>query len=293
MYDAITGLVDALGIAYIKWDHNSTILAAGHMAVGTGGGARHGAPAVHDQTLALYRLLDALHERFPDLDVESCAGGGGRIDMGIMERTQRVWVSDCNDAHDRADINRATMLLLPPELVGTHVGSGRDHTSLRNLDLPFRAGQALWGHMGVEWDLRSASQEDKRALAALIAVHKNLRPLLHAGELVHADTDEDEAVRIEGVVSPDRTDALYQLTGLAQTTTWPGAPRPLPGLDSARIYHVRLATPAYEGLNYPAAWTRPGGVRLPGSYLTTTGIALPVIHPDHMLLVRVTALEAS
>lgn len=56
---------------------------------------------------------------------------------------------------------------------------------------------------------------------------------------------------------------------------------------------MRLATPAYEGLNYPAAWTRPGGVRLPGSYLTTTGIALPVIHPDHMLLVRVTALEAS
>ena len=283
--DSTSGLGD--------WQVSPQAWPAGHMAVGTGGGARHGAPAVHDQTLALYRLLDALHERFPDLDVESCAGGGGRIDMGIMERTQRVWVSDCNDAHDRADINRATMLLLPPKLVGTHVGSGRDHTSLRNLDLPFRAGQALWGHMGVEWDLRSASQEDKRALAALIAVHKNLRPLLHAGELVHADTDEDEAVRIEGVVSPDRTDALYQLTDLAQTTTWPGAPRPLPGLDSARIYHVRLATPAYEGLNYPAAWTRPGGVRLPGSYLTTTGIALPVIHPDHMLLVRVTALEAS
>ena len=233
--DSTSGLGD--------WQVSPQAWPAGHMAVGTGGGARHGAPAVHDQTLALYRLLDALHERFPDLDVESCAGGGGRIDMGIMERTQRVWASDCNDAHDRADINRATMLLLPPELVGTHVGSGRDHTSLRNLDLPFRAGQALWGHMGVEWDLRSASQEDKRALAALIAVHKNLRPLLHAGELVHADTDEDEAVRIEGVVSPDRTDALYQLTGLAQTTTWPGAPRPLPGLDSARIYHVRLATP--------------------------------------------------
>ena len=192
--DSTSGLGD--------WQVSPQAWPAGHMAVGTGGGARHGAPAVHDQTLALYRLLDALHERFPDLDVESCAGGGGRIDMGIMERTQRVWASDCNDAHDRADINRATMLLLPPELVGTHVGSGRDHTSLRNLDLPLRAGQALWGHMGVEWDLRSASQEDKRALAALIAVHKNLRPLLHAGELVHADTDEDEAVRIEGVVSP-------------------------------------------------------------------------------------------
>ena len=156
--DSTSGLGD--------WQVSPQAWPAGHMAVGTGGGARHGAPAVHDQTLALYRLLDALHERFPDLDVESCAGGGGRIDMGIMERTQRVWVSDCNDAHDRADINRATMLLLPPELVGTHVGAGRDHTTLRGLDLSFRAGQALWGHMGVEWDLLSATEGDRRALPA-------------------------------------------------------------------------------------------------------------------------------
>ena len=93
--------------------------------------------------------------------------------------------------------------------------------------------------------------------------------------------------------APHPTTPLSRRAGPAQTTTGPGAPRPLPGLHSARISHVRLATPAYEGSNYPAAWTRPGGVRLPGSYLTTTGIALPVIHPDHMLLVRVTALEAS
>ena len=295
LYEAISDLVESLGLAYIKWDHNSTVLAAGHMAAGTGAGsrtgARRGAPAVHDQTLALYRLLDALHERFPALEIESCCGGGGRIDLGIMERAQRVWTSDCNDAHDRADINRATMLLLPPELVGTHVGAGRDHTTLRGLDLSFRAGQALWGHMGVEWDLLSATAEDRRALADLIALHKELRPLLHGGEVVHADVDEDDAVRIQGVVAPDRTDALYQLAGLAQATTWPGASRPLPGLDPGRTYHVRLAVPAYEGLHHQAAWLRPEGVTLPGSYLTATGLSLPVIHPDHMLLVRATAVD--
>ena len=208
-----------------------------------------------------------------------------------MERAQRVWASDCNDAHDRADINRATMLLLPPELVGTHVGAGRDHTTLRGLDLSFRAGQALWGHMGVEWDLLSATEGDRRALADVIALHKKLRPLLHGGEVVHADVDEDDAVRIQGVVAPDRTDALYQLAGLAQATTWPGAPRPLPGLDPGRTYHVRLAVPAYEGLHHRAAWLRPEGVTLPGSYLTATGLSLPVIHPDHMLLVRATAVD--
>lgn len=290
LYGSVAALVEALDIAYIKWDHNSTVLAAGHMAVSPEAGTRYGAPAVHDQTLALYRLLDALHERFPDLEIESCCGGGGRIDLGIMERVQRVWTSDCNDAHDRADINRATMMLLPPELVGTHVGSGRDHTTLRNLGLSFRAGQALWGHMGVEWDLLSATEEDKSALAALIALHKELRSLLHTGEVVHADVDEDDAVRIQGVVAPDRGDSLYQLTALAQATTWPGAPRPLPGLDPERTYRVRLAVPAYEGLRYSADWIRPEGITLPGSYLTATGLSLPVIHPDHLLLVRVTAV---
>ncbi|MDU0349514.1 alpha-galactosidase [Actinomyces sp. MRS3W] len=287
---AMSDLVERLDIAYIKWDHNSTVLAAGHMVPNAELGTRYGAPAVHEQTLALYRLMDTLHERFPGLEIESCCGGGGRIDLGIIEHTQRVWTSDCNDAHDRANINRGTMTLLPPELVGTHVGSGRDHTTLRSLDISFRAATALWGHMGVEWDLLSATDADKQGLAELIALHKQLRPLLHTGTVVHADVDEDDAVHIQGVVAPDGSDALFGLTSLGQALTWPGAPRPLPGLDPQRTYRVQLAAPVYEGHTYEAAWTRPEGVVLPGSYLTTTGLSLPVIHPDHMLLVRVTAV---
>ncbi|WP_258522202.1 alpha-galactosidase [Actinomyces sp. Z5] len=290
LFGAISDLVERLDLAYIKWDHNSTVLAAGHMAPNAALGTRYGAPAIHDQTLALYRLLDALHERFPNLEIESCCGGGGRIDLGIIEHTQRVWTSDCNDAHDRANINRGTMLLLPPELIGTHVGSGRDHTTLRSLDISFRAATALWGHMGVEWDLLSASDADKQGLAELIGMHKQLRPLLHSGTVVHADVDEDDVVRIQGVVAPDRSDALFGLTSLGQALTWPGAPRPLPGLDPQRTYRVQLAAPLYAGHVYQAAWTRPEGVVLPGSYLVNNGLSLPVIHPDHMLLVRVTAV---
>ena len=178
--------MERLDIAYLKWDHNSPLLAAGHEVADPTAG-RQGAAAVHDQTLAVYRLLDALHERFPALEIESCAGGGGRIDLGIMERTQRVWASDCIDAHDRQNIQRGTTLLLPPELVGTHVGSGRAHTTLRDLDLDFRAGTALWGHMGVEWDLTEADDATRERLASIIALHKELRGLLHSGVTVHAD----------------------------------------------------------------------------------------------------------
>ena len=182
-----------------------------------------GAAAVHDQTLAVYRLLDALHERFPSLEIESCAGGGGRIDLGIMERTQRVWASDCIDAHDRQNIQRGTTLLLPPEMVGTHVGSGRAHTTLRDLDLDFRAGTALWGHMGVEWDLTEADDAIRERLASIIALHKELRGLLHSGVTVHADLPDDDVLRIEGVVASDGSDACSRSPRWA--SSWPGPRR--------------------------------------------------------------------
>ncbi|WP_127843226.1 alpha-galactosidase [Actinomyces wuliandei] len=291
LLEAISSLVERLGIAYIKWDHNSPLLSPGHMTPNPGLGTRLGAAAVHDQTLAYYRLLDALHERFPELEIESCAGGGGRVDLGVAERVQRVWASDCIDAHDRHDIQRGTSLLLPPELVGTHVGSGRAHTTLRDLDLDFRVGTALWGHMGVEWDLTAADEPTRQRLAAVIALHKELRGLLHSGRTVHADLDQDEALRIEGVVADDGSQALFEIACLAQPLTWPTAPRPLPGLDPGRRYHVRLAAPPYPELGYQAGWMGEDGVVLPGSFLTTTGLALPVLHPDHLVLVRATASD--
>lgn len=290
LYEAISALVEDYGIDYLKWDHNSPLLSAGHVAAQPTAG-HSGAGAVHDQTLALYRLLEALRERFPDLEIESCAGGGGRIDLGILERTQRVWASDCIDAHDRQDIQRGTTLLLPPELVGTHVGAGRAHTTLRELDLDFRAGTALWGHMGVEWDLTQADEAARARLADIIALHKELRPLLHSGDTVHADLVEDQALRIEGVVAQDGSEALFQIACLGQLPTWPTAPRPLPGLDPQRRYRVRLAAAAYPELRLRAPWMEGEGVVLPGSYLSATGLALPVLHPDHLILLRVSAVD--
>lgn len=289
LLESVSRLVEELDLAYLKWDHNSPVLAAGHATAAPVSG-RAGGAAVHDQTLALYRLLDTLHERFADLEIESCAGGGGRIDLGILERTQRVWASDSIDAHDRLDIQRGTVMLLPPELIGTHVGAGRAHTTLRDLDLDFRAGTALWGHMGVEWDLTQASPADRERLAGVIALHKRLRPLLHSGLTVHADLADDAHLRVEGVVSTDRCEGLFTIACLGTQVTWPGAPLPLPGLDPARLYHVRLAAPAYPGLRRPAGWMGPEGVRLPGSYLTGTGLTPPVLHPDHLVLVAVSAL---
>jgi alpha-galactosidase len=281
----LQALLDEYAIAYLKWDHNRYLVDAGH----TPGGE----PGVHSQTLATYRLLDELRAANPGLEIESCASGGGRVDLGILQRTDRVWASDTNDALERQDIQRWTQLLLPPELVGTHVGPPRSHTTGRTHDLSFRGGTALWGHMGVEWDLTAATPEDLEQLAAWIAVHKQLRPLLHGGTVVNGD-HPDPHVHVHGVVAADGGDALYALVAVRRSVTWPPGPARLPGLDPDRRYAVRLQPPGVDtGGAWPGLppWCADGGsVVLTGRSLALAGLQVPPVHPEHLLLVRATAV---
>ena len=284
----LQALLDEYPIAYLKWDHNRYLVDAGH----TPGGE----PGVHAQTLATYRLLDELRAANPGLEIESCASGGGRVDLGILQHTDRVWASDSNDALDRQGIQRYTQLLLPPELVGTHVGPSRSHTTGRTHDLSFRAGTALWGHMGVEWDLTTALPDELEQLAAWIGLHKQLRPLLHRGTVVNGD-HPDPAVQVHGVVAPDRDDAVYAVVAVGRSVTWPPGPARLPGLDPDRRYRVRLQPPGVDGGN--SWWALPpwcadeAGVVLTGRSLGVAGLQIPVMNPEHLLLVRATAVEGT
>ena len=138
-------------VDYVKWDHNRDLLEAGSTALG-------GAPAVHDQTLAFYRLLDDLRAAHPAIDWESCASGGGRVDLGVLERVQRFWTSDMTDALARQQIQRWTTQLVAPEYLGAHVSAPTSHTTGRTLPLDFRAATALFGSFGIEWDLTDAER---------------------------------------------------------------------------------------------------------------------------------------
>src|SRR4051794_20057114 len=186
-------LIDEYDLAYLKWDHNRDLLEAVH----------DGHAGVHEQTLAVYRLLDELRERHPALEIESCGGGGGRIDYGILDRTDRVWTSDTNDPLQRQEIQRWTGLLLPPELMGSHVGAARAHVTGRTADLPFRLATALFAHAGIEWDITTCSPAELTDLAAWISLYKRLRPLLHSGRRVTADHPDPQAW-LHGVVAQDR-----------------------------------------------------------------------------------------
>jgi alpha-galactosidase len=285
--EAVSRLVGEYEIDFIKWDHNRDL----HDAVRSDGRGED-RPAVGEQTRALYRLLDELRRRHPRLEVESCSSGGGRVDLGILEHTDRVWTSDCNDALDRVAIQRWTGLLVPPELMGTHIGPPRAHTSHRELDLSLRMLVALGGHAGLEWDLTQCSVDELEALRRWSALYRELRPLVHHGDVVRSD-HPDPSLVVGGVVASDRSEAVFSIV---QVTTGRGVspgPVPLPGLDPARRYRVRVRPEA--GLpatlqTRPPGWferaVEGSGVVVSGAVLGSSGLPLPVLAPAQGLLLH-------
>jgi alpha-galactosidase len=285
-YEHVLGLLDALlrghDIAYVKWDMNRDHV-QGSSATGSAG--------THAQTLALYSLLDELRRRHPSVEFESCASGGGRIDHEILRRVERVWTSDCNDALERQTIQRGASMLIPPEVMGAHIGPRRSHTTGRVHSLTFRAATALFGHLGIEWDVTRLDDAERDALREVIALHVRHRALLHSGDVVRFDTEPPYCAH--GVYAADRAEAVVSI---AQLTTAPSLTPPplcLPGLDPDRRYRVeRLALP---GERWGVSRTQPAwltdGVELTGRQLAVAGLQPPVLNPETAVLLHLAAVD--
>jgi alpha-galactosidase len=304
--DAIFDILAEYKISYIKWDHNRDLIDAGT--------APAGRPGVHEQTLAFYRLVDEIKAAHPGLEIESCSSGGARVDLGVLERTDRIWVSDCIDPLERQYMNRWTSQLVPPELLGSHIASTRSHTTGRVHDLSFRAATAVFGHLGIEWDLTAATAQELADLREWISFYKSNRRLLMGGDVVRVDFP-DPAVLVHGIVATDRSEAIYAVASVGISEVMlPGRLR-FPGLDPDRRYRIRpiLVGRPPSGLNPPSWWGaittefEPSGERralgwgLPadggdgivvsGAVLASTGVMAANMHPDHALLYRVAALD--
>lgn len=284
----VSALVAELGIDFIKWDHNRDLMEA--VRTDASGTDR---PAVHAQTVAFYGLLDRLRAAHPDLEIESCASGGARVDLGVLARTDRIWTSDCNDALERAQIQRWTSLLVPPELMGTHIGPATAHTTHRTLDLSFRMLLALQGHAGLEWDITQCTPAEREALAAWSGLYREVRGLLHSGDPVRVDVPED-GLLVTGTVAADRSEALFSVARLQTSGQAVPGRVPLAGLDPARTYVLRVRTEAgtpHTVQTSPPAWWADAlreGVRLSGAVLAGVGLPLPVLAPAQGFLLHLT-----
>ncbi len=265
IYDRMAAILTQYPIDYIKWDHNRVLPMPDA-----------------DQTRGSYALLDRLRADFPAVEIESCASGGGRIDFGILKRTQRVWLSDSNDALERLKMQHNAALFLPMTVTGSHVGPRKCHTSGRVLDISFRAWVAAQRHMGFEMDPRELDEHEETVLREVTSWWKHNRDWLLQADILRLDS-ADPAVIAEQQNNED-LGRFVVFAGKADTSAQI-APRPLrlTRLDSDAMYEITLINRENASvLSRGNSVLKEGPVTLSGNYLMSNGLTLPWSFPQTM-----------
>ena len=273
LFTSISQLLDAHDISYVKWDHNRDLVAS---------------PA-HEQTRGTYELLGRLKQTHPQVQFESCASGGGRIDFGILPFVDRFWTSDSIDPLDRILIQRGAQRLMPPEVLGTHIGSPTSHITRRSHSLAFRASTAFFGWLGIEWNLLDASPHERDRLALVVAQYKELRTLLHTGAAFRED-HPDTNIMVHGVSAHDQSQSIVSVTRLANGPSSHVDPIHIQHLDDDASFIVKplhLGTPTYAPHRKLPQWIEDGSITMTGRQLREIGVACPPLLPASSFLFQI------
>ena len=281
--EALNSLLADHQIDFVKWDMNRP-----HVQAAT----TNRSPGTHLQTLAVYRLLDELRAVHPTVEFESCASGGGRIDAEILRRTERVWTSDNNDPLARQHIQHGASILIPPEVMGAHIGPRRAHTTGRVTNIELRAITAVFGHLGIEADLLKWDEEELNTVRSAITWYRTHRELLHHGDLVRGDLGEPFMAR--GVYARDRSRALLGIVALDMGHHGVMEPLRLPGLTadaSYRITHMNFGRAARTAHLEVPAWWHSGSLIATGRQLDVHGVRVATLSPGHGVILELERLE--
>jgi len=279
LFESLDRLLRSAPIHFLKWDMNRDMT----HAVGIDGRA-----GARKHVQGLYALIDLLRAAHPGLQIETCASGGARTDLAILRRTNRVWVSDCNDPIARQRIQNGFLLFYPPELMGAHVGDARSHTNGRTTSIALRTLSALFGHIGIEANLLNMPADDLEFLRTALHVYKEHRGWIHQG-MVAAVDHPDPQVHIVSAIANDRGKALLRVVALETTRSAVVAPVRLRGLDVNAIYLVRIHPlwPARAGAGKTSSEFHQGAtVPLSGMVLAEHGLQIPVLAVGDCLLIE-------
>lgn len=170
----IGGILDQVEISYVKWDMNRHMTELG--SAGLPPERQKEMP--HRYMLGLYRVLEEIVSSHPDVLFESCSGGGGRFDAGMLYYMPQTWTSDDTDAVERLYIQYGTSLCYPVSAMGAHVSAVPNHQANRVTSLKMRGDVAMSGNFGYELDLMKFTEEEKEEVKKQVAVYKELREFL-------------------------------------------------------------------------------------------------------------------
>ncbi len=237
-------LDDLLGkheIDYIKWDMNRNIT-----KLGNGKTYLETKMQSHAYILGLYEVVSYLTEKYENILFESCSGGGGRNDLGMMRYFPQVWASDNTDAIARLPIQYGSSYLYPTISMGAHVSAVPNHQMGRMTPLETRGHVAMMGNLGYELDLTSLPQEELDRIAAQVAHYKTIRPLVQFGKhyrLINPSQGSNQAA--VQFTYQDRTVVTY--VRVLSTVEEIEPTLKLKGLEEDALYRLEGTDQVYSG----------------------------------------------
>jgi alpha-galactosidase len=189
-------------IDYLKWDSNRAFTEAGWP------GAPDQRRLFADHTRAVYAIVDRLRADHPRLRIESCASGGGRVDLGMLAGVDQAWPSDNTDPLDRMAIQEGYGQLYPASTMGTGAGDSPSRVTGRVASLRFRFHVAMAGVLGVSGDLRAWPAAQRREAAGLIAAYRRIRHLVQHGDLYRLRPAALDRMTVVQYAAPDAAETV-------------------------------------------------------------------------------------
>ncbi len=246
IFEQICGILDQGNIEYVKWDMNRSIadVFSGETAQGK---------VTYQYVLGVYDFLERLLQRYPDILVEGCSGGGGRFDAGMLYYTPQIWCSDNTDALDRLRIQYGTSFFYPASAVGSHVSAVPNHQTGRSVSLHTRGVVAMAGAFGYELDPEKLTAEEKTAVREQITQYKKWEELIRRGRYYRLSDPFTAAYTAWMFVSKDRSRALLSVVMLEMHGNMTVSYVKLKGLDAASVYRDAESGRRYFGADLMAA----------------------------------------
>ena len=177
--EMLTNVLRSAPISYVKWDMNRNMTEIGS-AVWP---AKKQKEIAHRYMLGLYKILENITTNFPNILFESCSGGGGRFDAGMLYYMPQTWTSDDTDAIERLKIQEGTSLVYPTSTMGSHVSAVPNHQVHRITPLHTRGVVAMAGSFGYELDVTKMTDEEKQEVKSQVEFYKNIRKTIQFGDL--------------------------------------------------------------------------------------------------------------
>ncbi len=241
--DRVSAILASAPITYVKWDMNRHMTEAGSAAHP----AERQREVAHRYVLGVYRVMEEITSKFPHILFESCSGGGGRFDPGMLYYMPQTWTSDNTDAISRLKIQYGTSLIYPISSIGAHVSDVPNHQVNRITSVEMRGHVAMSGNLGYELDLTKMTEEDQRKVIDQINYYKEIRPLTQFGDFYRLLSPFEGNETAWMFVSEDKSEAVFAHFKVLDEGNSPFLSAKLQGLDPDKKYTIAELGESYYG----------------------------------------------